>query len=106
MKFNGAPLLLALLTATLGLASCDTPANVKYPTVQQLDDLDVQWGLPRRVSKGGPSRTYAYDPAADTARRSPSGSVPAVPANNPAAPAPDVPLQPAQPSMQIPDVLR
>ena len=106
MKFNGAPLLLALTIAALGLVSCDTPADVKYPTVQQLDDLDVQWGLPRRVSKGGPSRTYSYDPAADNARRSPSGSMPAVPANTPAAPAPEVPLQPAPPSATIPDVLR
>ena len=103
MNFNRASILAAFFLSSLGLASCGSNVDVKYPTVQQLDDMDVQWGLPRRESKGGPSRTYTYDPAVmPSPRRSSSGSVPAVPANDPAPPPPSA--SPSNP--QIPDILR
>lgn len=95
-------LTIASLFVTAALTSCGTgKVDVRYPTVQQLDDLDVQWGLSRRVPRGGPSRTYSYDPSASTAG---TRSNLAVPPNAPQTP----PAASAPPSQipRIPDQLR
>ncbi len=93
-------LLTALFTASalLGLVACGSGnVDVRYPTVQQLDDLDVQWGLPRRASRGNPSRTYSAPQSFS------SGAAPV--AGSPALP--DPPLEAsAQPAPRIPDQLR
>jgi hypothetical protein len=50
-------ILAALALACCALSSCDSfnggAADVVNPTINQQDDLDVRWGLPRRVSKSG-----------------------------------------------------
>ena len=50
-------ILAALALACCALSSCDSfnggAADVVNPTINQQDDLDVRWGLPRRVSKTG-----------------------------------------------------
>lgn len=63
---------LSRLFATAGVAallplsftSCGTggdgPIAAEFPTVSQMDQLDVQWGLPPRKSRGGPRRSYQY----------------------------------------------
>ena len=51
-------ILAALALACCALSSCDSfngggPADVVNPTINQQDDLDVRWGLQKRVSKSG-----------------------------------------------------
>lgn len=102
MKFNAVPTAMFIISTLCGLASCSSgKVDVRYPTAQQLDDLDVQWGLPRRVSRGNPSRTYTHNPA--TAPHPSSSTYPATGA----APAlPDPPLDSVSTMPQIPDQLR
>ena len=46
--------LLALITL---LSSCDTGrSDVKHPTIAEQDQMDVQWGLTPRQTKGGAKR--------------------------------------------------
>lgn len=52
-------LTLGVALSLFQLCSCATDADVKHPTVAQQDQLDVQWGLPPRQSKGGAKRLYA-----------------------------------------------
>ncbi len=75
--------LLMTALALLSIVSCEFGgrADVRNPTVEELDRLDVEWGLPQRKSRGAPKRTYQYT------EPSPSYS-PAAPADAPAAPAP------------------
>jgi len=35
--------------------------DLRYPTVRQMDDMDVTWGLPRRKPRGTPTRQFEYD---------------------------------------------
>ncbi len=65
----------------LALVSCSSGgrADATNPTVAEMDQLDVQWGLPQRKSRGAPRRTYQYTAP------SPSYSMPAE-APPPAAP--------------------
>ena len=62
--------LAALALACSGLSNCSMginggggPVDVVNPTVSQIDDLDVRWGLPRRVSKSTASRRVSAAPA-------------------------------------------
>ena len=66
MKFYNLLFFAAIAVGACRLTSCATSgsAEVKYPTVQQMDDTDVQWGLSRRKPRGTPSRSLAYDQAA------------------------------------------
>jgi hypothetical protein len=98
------------LITTLVLVSCGHQADLKYPTVQQADDMDVNWGLERRKARGGPkqffnSRSTAAAAAGFTddapAASAPAASAPAAPVA-PAAPAPAAP----QPSVNVPANLR
>lgn len=65
MKFSSHLIFAAMAFAVCGLTSCGSSGSVdmKYPTVQQMDDVDVQWGLSKRKPRGTPSRNLAYDPA-------------------------------------------
>ena len=103
----------AFLTSVLAacaLSSCSSsgPVDVRNPTVQQMDDLDVQWGLPRRKSRGTPTRSYAYDSATGAAVPVPSlPQAPTLP-DPPLEPVPPavVPATPAANAPMIPDQLR
>lgn len=66
MKFSSFLFFAAFAVGACGLTSCVTSgsADVKFPTVQQMDDTDVQWGLSRRKPRGTPSRSLVYDQAA------------------------------------------
>ena len=78
------------------LSSCGTSGDVVNPTINQMDKLDVQWGLAPRQSKGTPRKTLApqeqYSPApAGTSYAPPTSYAPApapapvtVPASQPA----------------------
>jgi hypothetical protein len=46
------PLLGLLVTLVLMLVSCES-ADLVNPTAAELDQRDVNWGLPKRVSRGG-----------------------------------------------------
>ena len=99
---------LFLLTA-LVLVSCGHQADLKYPTVQQADDMDVSWGLERRKARGGPkqffqSRSTAAAAAGftDEAPAAPAPATAPASAPVPAAPAPAAP----QPSVNVPANLR
>lgn len=99
---------LFLLTA-LVLVSCGHNADLKYPSVQQADDMDVQWGLERRKARGGPkqffqSRSTAAAAAGftDEAPAAPAPATAPASAPVPAAPAPAAP----QPSVNVPANLR
>jgi hypothetical protein len=71
--------LLALPLFALVSCSSGGRADATNPTVAEMDQLDVQWGLPQRKSRGAPRRTYQYTAP------SPSYSMPAE-APPPAAP--------------------
>jgi hypothetical protein len=107
MKFSRIFHSAAVVVATGALISCESPGNVdvKYPTVQQMDALDVQWGLPKRKSRGTPSRSLTFDGGGSA----PSAVVPSGVAPLPALPDPVLevkPAAPAPPAMVIPDQLR
>jgi hypothetical protein len=63
--------LLALPLFALVSCSSGGRADATNPTVAEMDQLDVQWGLPQRKSRGAPRRTYQYTAP------SPSYSMPA-----------------------------
>jgi hypothetical protein len=117
MKFSSFFLSAAMVAAICGLTACGSTSkvDVKYPTVQQMDALDVQWGLPPRKSRGTPSRSMTYDVAGEGASsQSQFGSAAAVsspalpdPALEvPVSPPPQVPAPAPAPAMVIPDQLR
>ena len=89
-------LILSLCCSTLG--SCifkRETVDASFPTVAEMDALDVSWGLPKRKTKGGPRRVFQYyEPKAGAAS-------PAVPEMiSPEPPASPVPLksQPTRPA--------
>lgn len=98
---------LFLLTA-LVLVSCGHNADLKYPSVQQADDMDVTWGLERRKTRGGPKQFFQSRSTAAAAagfmEEAPAAPAPAAPAPAPAASAP-APAAP-QPSVNVPANLR
>ena len=107
MKFPRIFLSTAVVAATCGLISCESPGkiDVKYPTVQQMDALDMQWGLPKRKSRGTPSRSLSYDAVG----AAPNAVAPSSTVSSPALPDPALevaPPVPASPTMVIPDQLR
>lgn len=62
--------LLLSAMALFATVSCSTTGSVdaRYPTVEELDRMDTQWGLTPRKSRGAPKRTYQYTaPAASYA---------------------------------------
>ena len=65
MKYYSHLFFAAIAVGACSLTSCETSgsADLKYPTVQQMDDTDVQWGLSRRKPRGTPSRSLVYDQA-------------------------------------------
>lgn len=93
--------------ACLLQASCDTggpPIDLRYPSVSELDDADVRWGLAPRKAKGAPKRAYQYQVDESGASSGPVASAPApsapAPAQQPAPPPPSNPIPPA-PDPQI-----
>ena len=98
---------LFLLTA-LVLVSCGHNADLKYPSVQQADDMDVQWGLERRKARGGPKQFFqsrsTAAAAAGFSEEAPAAPAPAAPAPAPAASAPATAAP--QPSVNVPANLR
>lgn len=62
MKTSSLRILAALALACCGLTGCfgmgsGGPPDVVNPTVSQQDEMDVRWGLPKRVSKMGVRRS-------------------------------------------------
>jgi hypothetical protein len=114
MKFSSLFLAAAMVVAICGLTACGSTGkvDVKYPTVQQMDALDVQWGLPPRKSRGTPTRSLTYDVAGGTApTQVQSAPAPSAPAPAPALPDPSLEAPapapaPSSPAMVIPDQLR
>jgi hypothetical protein len=49
------------------------------PTVAEMDNLDVQWGLSPRRSRGAPRRVYRYQPGSSGAALPPRETVDAPP---------------------------
>ena len=66
MKFSSLLFCAAIAVGACVLTSCESSgsSDLKYPSVQQMDDMDVQWGLSRRKPRGTPSRSLVYDQAA------------------------------------------
>ena len=93
------------LITTLVLVSCGHQADLKYPSVQQADDMDVTWGLERRKPRGGPKQFFQSRSTAAAAAGF-TEDAPSAPA--PAAAAPAAPSAPApapavpQPSVNVP----
>jgi hypothetical protein len=91
------------------LSSCSIfnkdKVDAEFPTVAEMDALDVRWGLSKRKTRGGPRRFFQYyeskpgaAPAAPT-MITPEPPEPAAPAPKPAAPA-------VSPAPVIPPALR
>lgn len=100
------------VTALSSLSSCSMggSADVVNPTVTQMDQLDVQWGLSPRKSKGGPRRTFQYmDTGTPSAAAAPA-SAPAPAAAAPAMIAPEPPapavVTPQSAPVTVPSTLR
>jgi len=107
MKFSRIFHFAAVVVTACGLISCESSGkvDVKYPTVQQMDAMDVQWGLPKRKTRGTPSRSLSFEGAATPS----SVMVPSGVAPLPALPDPALEPQPSVPTSPptvIPDQLR
>ncbi len=90
----------ALAAASLLLTGCDMGgggADLRYPTVQEMDDFDVQHGLPPRKARGAPKRSYQYEKDVVSSDSSGTASPSPEPAAEPAAPAPAAPSPAAPP---------
>ena len=105
---------LACMVIAASLSSCqfDGKVDAQNPTVEELDALDVQWGLAARKSRGGPRRTFQYvdpSPSSVSAAAAPAPVTPA-PARetiNTAPPASFNPEPPvAAPAVVVPSNLR
>lgn len=97
MSSNNVFLSLAAVAACFLQVSCGSPADLRNPTVAELDAADISWGLQPRKVKSGPKRTFQYPveqggvaPAA-TAAASGVGD----PGGLPPSPAPQAPPEPA-----------
>jgi hypothetical protein len=99
----------AILALTL-LPSCGSgPGRIdaRNPSISQMDELDVQWGLPRRTSRGTPKRLYPTLPG-ETAVGASASAAP-LSASPSAAPtttsAPAATVQPQAPVTVDPSVI-
>jgi len=96
---------------TLSLTSCDIlmgrKIDVVNPTVEEMDQLDTQWGLTTRKSRGGPRRNFQYVEPTKTsgARMSQEGAAPEIPARETVNGAPQVSLDPEAPATSAPPVV-
>lgn len=71
----------ALVLTAFTLTSCGTSSTAVEavnPTIDQMDDLDVRWGLPRRTARAGASaRRFSSDSGtASTKSESKEGETP------------------------------
>jgi hypothetical protein len=109
MKFSRRALMALSFLCFLSMAACSStgPVDVRYPTVQQMDDLDVQWGLPKRKPRGTPSRSYNYDGGVAPVQ-APMNAMPSAPSpmSTPVPAMPDPPMEAPPPTLTIPDQLR
>lgn len=101
---------LLVLTFSCAFVSCTFhSADLKYPTVDQADAMDQQWGLPKRKARGGPKQFFQSNSAAAAAAgySREETAAPAAPAPAAAAPAPaPAPAPAAEPSVNVPSNLR
>lgn len=106
MKFLS--LFSAAILALVFLPSCGSgPGHVdaRNPTISQMDNLDVQWGLPRRTTRGTPKRLYPTLPGESTPA-SDGAVAPTLPPAQPAAAASPAPAaQPQAPVTVDPSVI-
>jgi nucleoid-associated protein YgaU len=100
------------LLTPFALVSCGIfgpAADLKYPSVQQADDMDVTWGLERRKPRGGPKQFFQSRSTAAAAAgftgEAPAAPAPSAPATAPAPSAP-APAAAPQPSVNVPASLR
>ena len=103
MKFLS--LFSAAILALVFLPSCGSgPGRVdaRNPTISQMDDLDVQWGLPRRTSRGTPRRLYPTLPGESAPVAT---ALSAAPAQSQTAASPAAPVQPQAPVTVDPSVI-
>jgi hypothetical protein len=99
------------LIVSCGLVSCTFhTADLKYPTISQADEMDVQWGLPKRKARGGPKQFFQSNSAAAASAGFSRDEVSAPPVTAPAnvspAPAPSPAPAAPQPSVNVPTNLR
>lgn len=100
------------LVMAVSLTSCqfDGKVDARNPTVEELDALDLQWGLTPRKSRGGPRRTFQYvEPspsAAAPAAAAPAVTPPARETMNTVPPASFNPEPPASAPVVVPSNLR
>jgi hypothetical protein len=67
-----------VIAASLSSCQFDGKVDARNPTVEELDALDVQWGLAARKSRGGPRRTFQYvDPSPSSVSAAPAPVTPA-----------------------------
>ena len=99
----------AILALTL-LPSCGSgPGRIdaRNPSISQMDELDVQWGLPRRTSRGTPKRLYPTLPGETavgaSASAAPLSASPSAASTTTSAPAATV--QPQAPVTVDPSVI-
>lgn len=100
--------LLALIVPCT-LVSCSFhSADLKYPTVAQADEMDVQWGLPKRKPRGGPKQFFQSNTSSAGLTREQQVAQPGnAPAGDVPAPAPaPAPVPVPQPSVNVPANLR
>lgn len=101
---SAAAMTLILLPSCSGGGAVD----VRNPTISQMDDLDVQWGLPRRTSRGTPKRLYpstSSESGTVSSDTAPAASAPAATTSAPAAAAPTEAPAAAAPSTVDPTVI-
>lgn len=102
MIFQRLSAITACAAFVLGLSSCGSTGSidVENPTVSQMDQMDVQWGLSPRRSRGAPKRSFQYrDERSSYSAPSASSEAPAretVEGAPPAASAPEPQLDPAR----------
>lgn len=96
------------LLMLVSLTSCGLLGNSKVavvnPTVDQMDSLDQDWGLPSRKSRGGPRRNFQYVEPKAGSGVSAAATEPAVPARETVSGLPPVSLNPEPPASSAPVV--
>ena len=99
------------LLTFISLTSCELLGRNEIattnPTVDQLDSLDQEWGLPPRKSRGGPRRSFQYvEPTGGSAAQSASAPTPSasIPARETISGLPPISLNPEPPAANAPVV--
>jgi hypothetical protein len=106
LEFLCSAFLVALVFASCGIFEDGNPA-VKEPTVDQMKDLDRQWGLkpqtttPRFNAPAETATPPAGIPTFGTPTQEQIDSLPLIPATPKTAPLPAVPGSPAVPSVPV-----